>query len=192
MMDVQVDKVMHLRAIDGVDIDGRIIYSTEKRGVTVVGSFVWNEEENRQDIIFSWAIQDYRDQYSKKVGIRKAAERLHSGLIVQTNYESKFPLKYQFFNAVSNAREFFHATAKQRVREEIRFIDLSFFALAEIAQQNDWFVNVTADHLPSIHPDILINYIHRMNKVQMKLCNITRIIGRSPVLTNAVNKSYGV
>lgn len=191
-MDVQVDKVMHLRAIDGVDIDGRMKHNNTKRGVTVVGSYVWNDEENRQDIVFAWAIQDPRDQYSKKVGIKKAAERLHGGLIVQTNYEPKFPLKYQFFNAVSNTREFFHVTEENRPKDVVRFIDLTFYALAEIAQHNNWFVGVRADHLPSIHPDILINYIHRMNKVQMKLCNITRIIGRSSVLTNAVNRTYGV
>lgn len=191
-MNVEVDKVLHLRAIDGVDLQGRKKFSKTKRGVTVVGSYVWNEEENRRDIVFAWSIQDPRDQYSKKVGIEKASERLHGGLIVQTNYEERFPMKYQFFNAVANTREFFHMTEQDRKKKDLRFIDLTFYALAEIAQQNEWFVNVRADQLPSIHPDILINYIHRMNKVQMKLCNITRIIGRSPTLTNMVNMSYGV
>lgn len=191
-MNITVDKVMHLRAVDGLTSDGHTKFVETKRGVTVVGCFIWNTDEQRQDIIFSWAIQDPRDQYSKRTGIEKALERFRNGLIVQTNYESKFPLKYQFFNAVANTREYFHKTEEQRPHEDVRFIDLTFYALAEIAQQNEWYVNISADHLPSIHPDILINYIHRMNKVQENLCGITRMIGKSPFLSEVVNKSYGV
>lgn len=188
---MSTDRVMHLRAISEFTKRG-INFKTTKRGVTVLAKLKWNEDNEREDVVFSWAIQNPKDQYCKRDGIKEATQRMNSGLIVQTNYEERFPLKYQFFNAVSMTREFFHAPDNTRSDEEVRFIDLTFLALADIAESNEWYMDVSSEQLPMIHPDILINYIHRMNKSQIELQGITEVIGKSPRLTEIVNKTYGV
>lgn len=186
-----MDKIMHLRGVKGYDITGTPKFSHEMRGVTVVGDFVWNEDEDRQDIVFAWSIQDPRDSYCKKTGIQKALERMNNGTVVQCDYVERFPLKYQLFNAVAAAREFYHQKEEKNNKTK-RFLDLSFYSLAEIADMNGWYVDIESTRLPSVHPDILVNYIHRMNRRQVKACNAYDLLGQYPALTRLVNMTYGV
>lgn len=112
---MELDRILHLRALsknprktsNHFNPDAHTVYDATVQGVTVAGVLVWNKEESRQDIVFSWAVQNPKDNYVKKEGVRIAEDRMRNGLIIQTNYDPQFPLKYQFFNAIANAREFF-------------------------------------------------------------------------------------
>lgn len=188
-----MDKIMHLRAIDhDASRAGHTQYDQSKRGVTVIGKFVDNLEQNRRDLVFSWAIQDTRDRYCKKKGIEIAGERMNSGIIIQTDYVPKFSLKYQFFNSIAAAREFYHSNEAPDNIARRRFLDLTFYSLAEIAESNNWYMDIKSEYLPSIHPDILINYIHRMNLKELSKLDIYSIAGKHPTLTALINRSYGV
>lgn len=204
---MELDKILHLRALTPNHIDKNqsftpTNYDATLRGVTVAGVFVWNQEEDRQDIVFSWAIQNPRDTYVKKEGVRIAEDRMQTGLIIQTNYDYQFPLKYQFFNAIANAHEYFKDQVMREdfidlrnsveLYEKFRLVELTFESLADIAERNHWFTDVGTKQLPSIHPDILVNYIHRMKRQQETLDFIYDVLAERPYLVDSLNMFNGV
>lgn len=169
--------IMHLRSMNPNygKIKGQDKFRKDTRGITVYG--IVEESDQGYVITFSWTIQSPRDQYNKKYGIELAKERYNtdSAVTVQCDYYPTFPMKYQFFNAVALAREQIKTHPESFSKEDENYIDLTFGTLCQIAFDNKWFYNVESVGIPKIHPDIMINFVSRLqNENCSKASNLKR------------------
>lgn len=170
--------IMHLRSVNPLfsKAVGQDKFDTTKRGITVYG-VVDDPDNASKTVTFSWALQNPKDQYNKKFGRDLAKERYDNDSIVtvQCDYYSSFPMKYQFFNAVALAREHVKSNPESFSKEDEDFLDLTFGTLCQVAYDNHWFINVDSSGVPKIHPDIMINFVSRLqHENSLKNCNLKK------------------
>lgn len=167
---MQHDHIMHLRSLNPYDAyPNQDKFDATKRGVSVY-AVVEEGDSGDMKVTYGWAVQNPKDQYNKNRGIKLAEERIESDefVTVQSDYYPNFPMKYQFFNAVGLAREHIKANPSKFSKKEQDFVDLTFGTLCQIAYDNQWFYNVDPTGIPKIHPDIMVNFISRMQDERSK------------------------